>query len=120
MMVRRRPDGALETEVLRVLWRATSPMSPGEVRDALGGDLAYTTVMTVLTRLHEKRLVHRSARGRAFEYGSAVTESELTARRMEEALSTTDDRAGALSGFVGRLSKRDIAMLRRAMGDQAP
>jgi predicted transcriptional regulator len=119
MVVRRRPDGALEMEVLKVLWRATSPMSPGEVRDALGGELAYTTVTTVLTRLHDKQLVRRSARGRAFEYGPAVTESELTARRMDEALSSTDDRAGALSGFVGKLSKRDIAMLRLAMGDQA-
>lgn len=119
-MVRRRPDGALEMEVLKVLWRATAPMSPGEVREELGGELAYTTVMTVLSRLHDKQLVERSARGRAFEYESAVTESELTARRMEEALATTDDRAGALSGFVGRLSERDLAMLRRAMGDPKP
>lgn len=116
-MVGRRRDGALEMEVLRVLWRAAAPMSPGEVREQLGGELAYTTVMTVLSRLHDKQLVQRAARGRAFEYSAAVTESELTARRMEAALSITDDRAGALSGFVGRLSKRDLALLRRAMGD---
>ena len=44
----------------------TAALTPGEVRDALGGDLAYTTVMTVLTRLFEKGLVTRTQQGRAF------------------------------------------------------
>jgi predicted transcriptional regulator len=113
----RRPDGALELDVLGVLWRAAAPMTPGEVRDTLGLDLAYTTVMTVLGRLHDKGLVRRDARGRAFAYEAMLTESELTARRMGDVLSVAADRAGALSGFVGKLSKRDLAALRRALDD---
>jgi predicted transcriptional regulator len=117
--VARRPDGALEHEVLGVLWQAKRAMTPGEVREALGGDLAYTTVMTVLGRLHDKGVVSRAAHGRGYAYRATVSESELTARRMGEALATARDRAAALSGFVSSLSKKDAAVLRRAMDDTA-
>ncbi len=115
----RRPDGALESDVLRVLWSAGRPMTPAEVREALGGGLAYTTVMTVLGRLHDKQLVSRSQRGRAFAYRTRLSESQYTARRMGEALASARDRAGALSGFVDSLSKRDAALLRQAIEDAA-
>lgn len=111
----RRPDGALELEVLSVLWRSPRPLTPAEVRAQLAGDLAYTTVMTVLGRLHDKGIVTRTERGRAYAYTAALTESQLTARRMSDVLAGAHDRAGALSGFVGNLSKRDAALLRRAI-----
>lgn len=111
----RRADGTLELEVMGVLWRARSPMTPGDVRHELSGDLAYTTVMTVLGRLHDKGMVSRAARGRAFAYEPVVSEPELTARRMGDVLAAGGDRAAALTGFVGNLSKHDIAALRRAM-----
>src|SRR5215210_5001798 len=47
----RRHRGGLEHEVIAVLAAAGEAMTPGQVRDALGAGLAYTTVMTVLTRL---------------------------------------------------------------------
>ncbi len=112
----RRPDGALEHEILSVLWKTTRPLTPGEVRSNMVDDLAYTTVMTVLARLHDKGLVSRAPRGRAFAYTASMSESELTARRMGEALAVAQDRAAALSGFVDHLSKRDVAALRRAVG----
>lgn len=73
------------------------------MRDELDGDLAYTTVMTVLTRLNEKGLTARTARGRAFAYAPTVSESELVAKRMSAELSATNDRAGALGAgcFAG-------------------
>ncbi len=113
----RRPDGALERDVLKVLWRSDGPQTPGEVREQLDVDLAYTTVMTILARLHDKGLTNRSARGRAFAYTATVSESELIAKRMSAELSVTKDRAGALVGFVGGLNKRDIAALRSVLED---
>ncbi len=101
-----------------MLWGARRPLTPGEVREELDGSLAYTTVMTVLGRLYDKGLVSRSSAGRAYAYEPAVTESELTARRMGDVLAVAHDRTAALSGFVGSLSKRDIAALRRAMGER--
>lgn len=115
----RRADGALEHEVLDVLWKSSRALTPGEVRGQLSGDLAYTTVMTVLARLHEKGIVTRSSRGRAYAYVARLTESQLTANRMSDVLASAHDRAGALSGFVGSLSKRDAELLRRAMDDTA-
>ena len=114
----RRPEGALEHEVLEVLWHADRALTPAQVRAELVGELAYTTVMTVLGRLHDKGLLNRTPRGRAYEYDPAVTESELAARRMTEVLDSSHDHARALSGFVGTLSARDAALLRRALTER--
>ena len=114
----RRPDGALESDILAVLWAAKGPLTPGEVRDALGTELAYTTVMTVLGRLFDKGMVQRQPRGRAFAYRPSQSESELAAQRMRDILSGAKDRASALTGFVDGLSKRDAELLRRIVDGQ--
>ena len=44
----RRQRGGLEHEVVAVLAEHGAAMTPGQVRDALAADLAYTTVMTTL------------------------------------------------------------------------
>lgn len=113
----RRPDGALERDILRALWGGGS-LTPREVRDLLDSELAYTTVMTVLTRLYDKGLVAREPRGRAFAYRSSVSESELVGRRMRAELEASDDRSSALSGFVGALDARDIRALRQLLDDE--
>lgn len=101
---------------MEVLWRADGPLTPAEVRGQLDVDLAYTTVMTVLGRLNDKGRAHREARGRAFAYSAAVSESELAAEQMNAVLSSATDRVGALGGFVGVLSKGDRVALRRLLG----
>ncbi|MFN0027086.1 MAG: BlaI/MecI/CopY family transcriptional regulator [Acidimicrobiales bacterium] len=116
-VAQRRPDGALEADVLRVLWSADEPLTPGEVNAVLGGQLAYTTVMTVLTRLWKKGLVGRVALGRAYAYRAVLTESELATQKMTETLAAASDRASVLAGFVGSLSKRDVGQLRRLLGE---
>lgn len=64
--------GALESEVMGVLWQAPGALTVREVLDALNEgrseELAYTTVMTVLTRLTAKGVLSRSRRGRGFVY----------------------------------------------------
>ena len=50
----RRAKGSLESEVLAALWAAERPLTAGDVAAALDGDLAYTTVQTILVRLHGK------------------------------------------------------------------
>ncbi|MER3410718.1 MAG: hypothetical protein C4306_11720, partial [Thermoleophilia bacterium] len=53
--------GALEAEVLDILWSADRPLSVHEISAGLTGrPRAYTTVMTILTRLVDKGLVERS------------------------------------------------------------
>ena len=112
--------GELEGDVLSLLWAADDSLTPGEVLERLDGDLAYTTAMTILTRLWQKGLVERHQRGRAYAYSPAVTEAELAASRMQATLERTQDREGALSRFVGSLSKKDAQALRAVLGDLQP
>lgn len=107
--------GALEGEVLLALWATEEGATPAQVLAELGDDLAYTTVMTILTRLWHKGLVDRERRGRAFVYRPSVTEADLAARRMQEHLEGVRDREAVLSRFVGTLSKRDERLLRRLL-----
>jgi predicted transcriptional regulator len=93
-------------------------MSPGQVRDELGSDLAYTTVMTILTRLHEKGSVTRTRVGRAYVYTPAFAQAERAAAQMRELLDSGFDRTEVLAQFVGSLTRDDertlAALLRRA------
>ncbi len=116
MAEQRRPMGSLEADVLRCLWAHDSGLTPAEVGEWLGTDLAYTTIMTILTRLWDKGVVDRERSGRAYAYRPTVTESEYAARRMEAVLAATGDREGALSTFVGSLSRREARIVRRLMG----
>lgn len=115
-MAERRGMGALEAEVLGHLWAMGRPASPGDVRDAMGAQLAYSTLMTILVRLWKKGLVERERRGRAYVYRPVLSEAELTASRMRATLDRTGDREAALSHFVGTLNKRDERLLRRILG----
>lgn len=109
--------GALEAEVLAALWSSDEALTPGEVLDVLDADLAYTTVMTILTRLWKKGLVVRAPRGRAYAYRPSLSEAELASRRMQAALDHAADRKGALSHFVGTLSPGDEGALRRILSE---
>jgi predicted transcriptional regulator len=116
-MADRRPMGSLENAVLHELWARPQGATPSEVLEALGADLAYTTVMTILTRLWNKDLVDRERRGRAFAYMAKVTEADLAAARMHDTLRHVKDRQAALGRFVGTLSRRDEKALRRFLED---
>lgn len=101
--------------MLECLWAEPDGATPGEVRAALGGELAYTTVMTILRRLWQKGLVEREKRGRAHLYRAKVSEADLAATGMHQALSATTDGPAALSRFVGGLSKAEERALRQIL-----
>lgn len=113
----RRPDGALEHDILRVLWAADEPLLPGEINDRLDAGYAYTSIATVLTRLQAKGLVERSPAGRAFVYRPVLDESELAVRRIGEVLDATLDRSQVLSKFIGGLSDREASTIRSLLDD---
>lgn len=98
--------------MLAALWASPGPMVPGEVQAALGGDLAYTTVMTIMVRLHEKGAIERSKVGRAFAYRPVVAEAELVADRVRRLLNQGQDRAAVLQGLLDGLEPNDEALLR--------
>lgn len=108
--------GELKFAVMSHLWAAGRPLTPAEVRDALDGRLAYTTVMTILGRLWQQGLVERQRQGRAYAYRPVLSEAELAARRMRATLERASDREQALARFVDELSVKDARALRRILG----
>jgi predicted transcriptional regulator len=98
--------------VLSALWTADRALAPAEVQAALGDGLAYTTVMTILNRLHTKGELTRIADGRTFLYQPAQNTAEFTARRMRGLLEQVDDPAGVLAQFVGTLKPGEEQVLR--------
>jgi predicted transcriptional regulator len=113
----RRGSGELEAAVLRVLQRGGCPLSPGEVRERIGGDLAYTTVVTILSRLHAKGVLDRRKAGRAYRYMPVADEPGLAARRMTRVLDGEKDRRAVLARFVSALSESDEELLRTMLGE---
>ena len=121
---RGRPRGGLEQEVLACLAAADKPLSPGDVRVELGGELAYTTVMTTLSRLHAKGVLNRMEHGRGFVYqlpGSlGDVPASVSAHRMRRILEGGQDRAGILARFVSDLSAEDERVLLELLADEKP
>lgn len=111
----KRADGELERDVLNVLWDSDEPLLPSDVREALGANLAYTSVATVLTRLVEKGSVTRVPAGRAFAYRPTLSREDWYAEQMLAVLDGSPNQRALLVGFVGKLSRRDRDALRRML-----
>lgn len=69
--------GPLETEVMETVWRLRDA-TVRDVHDVLSQrrDLAYTTVMTTMSRLASKGLLSRDTSGLAHRYVPTVTRDE--------------------------------------------
>ena len=107
----RRTSGTLESEVLAALWSAPTALTTVEVVETLNSGLAYTTVQTILTRLHAKGAVERRAAGRAHAYSPVLDQAGLAAARMHAMLDRGGDHAAVLSRFLGTLSPEEEATL---------
>jgi predicted transcriptional regulator len=116
----RRFSGELESAVLATLWASDAPLNPGQVRDLLGDDLAYTTIMTTLVRLHEKGQVTRERNGRAFEYQPSVDVASVAADKMRHVMEGSGDREGVLARFIGGLDHEDGQLLKSLINGRRP
>jgi predicted transcriptional regulator len=114
----RRGFGELEAAILAALQEAGEPLSAGQVRDRLGTELAYTTVVTILSRLHDKGVLTRHKAGRSYAYAPVADEPGLAARRMVRVLDAEADREAVLARFVSGLSEGDEMLLRQMLGDR--
>lgn len=115
---RRRGQGELEAQVLAALRQAPGARTAGWVQERLGGDLAYTTVITILTRLHVKGAVSRERVGRSFEWTAVADEAGLAALRMRKVLDGEADRETVLARFVTALSPHDERLLRDLLAQE--
>lgn len=116
----RRAPGELESEVLATLWASDVALSPAQVQHELGGDLAHTTVVTIMTRLLAKGVLRRTRRGRSFYYSPVADRPGLAARRMRQVLDSESNRDSVLAQFVSDLDDRDGKLLRELLADGEP
>lgn len=100
--------GPLELEVLGVL-NGASKLSVAEIQASLkasGHKLAYTTVMTVLVRLHKKKLVVREKESRQFLY-STTNRKEASPFKLLERVKNSLFRSEKLKPILSLLESDD-------------
>lgn len=73
----------LELEIMQVLWEQGASTA-AEVQPKLKGDLAYTTVQTMLTVLLKKNKVTREPEGRAHRYRAAVSKDRANGGALKD------------------------------------
>jgi len=75
----------LELEILKVLWQI-EPATVRQVRDSLADfrNLAYTTVMTVMSIMFEKSYLKRKKDGRSYVYQAAYREQKATRNLLQD------------------------------------
>lgn len=116
--------GPLEVRVLGLL-KPDRAFSVQDVQAALsdeGQDLAYTTVMTVLVRLHEKGVVAREREGRRYLYRAGTRAPGVSrglVANLKRALFPNDPRAPLLALLDDQsLSEADLRALRRKIDER--
>ena len=75
----------LELEILKVLWQI-EPANVRQVRDALSGvrDLAYTTVMTMMSIMADKGYLKRRKDGRSYVYEAVYREQKASRNMLQD------------------------------------
>lgn len=108
--------GSLQSQTLGILSRR----GPSTVRDVVGAfperdRPAYTTVMTILAKLHKKGLTTRTKNGTGFVYEALYAPAELRDRMAEHLVRELVDDFGdvALAHFASALSATDRRRLEK-------
>lgn len=112
-----KPLGELELSVMKVLWAGSGSLTVRQVLEALSQDraLAYTTVLTVLDHLFQKKFVSRERTGRAFAYQWRISQADYSAGLIAHAVEASPDKSRALLHFFDRLDSSEVQRLRRAL-----
>ena len=99
-----------ELEILKLLWE-TGPANVRQVRDALSRsgrrNLAYTSVMTVMTTMVEKGYLKRRKHGQGYAYTAQVQRSTTTGRMLHDLIHRAFDGASA-NVAIGLLKDSDL------------
>src|SRR6476469_6858315 len=109
--------GDLESAIMDRLWSYRRPASVRDVLEDLRREreIAYTTVMTVMDKLHTKGLLRREPVGRAYIYRTVATKEAYTAELMRATLASGGNQAATLVHFLERLSPEEAAALEAAL-----
>ncbi|MHB9149262.1 MAG: BlaI/MecI/CopY family transcriptional regulator [Thermoleophilia bacterium] len=106
--------GDLEAEIMECMWELGSA-SVREVHECLveKREIAYTTVMTVMSRLAEKGMLQRRQQGRAYLYAPLESRDAFCTNVVRRVMDGLFGGAGGpvLAHFVENLTEADSAEL---------
>ncbi len=113
--IRRLPDA--ELEVMQALWRCQAPAARTDIEKLLfqRHPMATTTLLTLLTRLHERGFIAIEKQGRRSYYTPLITQEDYLASQSKnffEKLCGSNLTIFANALCDSGLSKEDIAELR--------
>ncbi|MFI7444717.1 BlaI/MecI/CopY family transcriptional regulator [Nonomuraea indica] len=109
--------GELESVIMDRMWSYRRPASVRDVLEDLRRErqIAYTTVMTVMDKLHTKGLLTRELAGKAYIYRTVSTKEAYTADLMRESLARSGNQAATLVHFLERLTPEEAGALEAAL-----
>jgi predicted transcriptional regulator len=109
--------GELESTIMDRMWSYHRPASVRDVLEDLRTEreIAYTTVMTVMDKLHTKGLLKRQSAGRAYIYEAVTSKEAYTADVMRASLASSGNQAATLVHFLERLSPEEADALEAAL-----
>ena len=113
----------LEAEIMQLVWEK-GKATVRDVYEAIRSTrpIAYTTVMTVLSKLAEKGVVERSQKGRAYVYRPKVSRKEAAQRSVDKLLHKFFD--GSPRALVAHLidvdaiSPDELSSLQKLLNDK--
>ena len=108
----------LEAEIMEIVWeQGWDEFAVTDVHEVLESqrEIAYTTVMTTVSRLHDKELLTRRKDGRRYLYRSAMTRPEFIEAMTREVLGSLPPmgQEAAVAFLVERVADADEEELDR-------
>jgi predicted transcriptional regulator len=116
--------GPLETEIMRLLWdEKRSTVKKVHRMLSQNRDIAYTTVMTTMSRLSEKGVLNRQREGLAYVYTPAITEDEFVSMVVSQVLDGllhdySDMAIDYMVDYLARNSPDDLTRLQQTIQDR--
>lgn len=108
----------LEADIMEVVWtKGWKEFTVADVQRELerGRDIAYTTVMTTVARLHDKGLLHRAKDGKRYVYQAVMSREAFTESMARELLGSLSGlgQAQALALLVDQVADSDADELKK-------
>lgn len=108
--------GPLETDIMQIIWQdERSTVKKVHRKLSQQREIAYTTVMTTMSRLAEKGVLRRHREGLAYVYTPAITEADFVTMVVQQVLDglLDDYSTTAIDYMIDYLARRNPKELRR-------
>ena len=118
--IRRLPDS--ELAVMQAVWAFEPPVARSQIETQLPGDMAMTTLLTLLSRLQEKGFLRIEKAGRRSLYIPLVAQKDYQAAQSRRFVDQVF--GGSISAFAAALcdqglSREELEELRRLLREDA-